>query len=207
MLTLAVLLAALATPAIHIWIIRPFVNARDEALAQVRHLAHIDPLTQLANRRHLSEHLKKAIAGCVRHKEYGAVLIIDLDRFKPINDSYGHEAGDAALVVISERLRSVVRSEDVIGRLGGDEFLLLMHRLGTDEQVARKNTLRTSDKLINLVGRAIDFNGKTLNVGASIGIRILGFEELDTETAIREADIALYRAKKAGGGCAAFFEK
>lgn len=203
----AALLVVLSTPAIYMWVIKPFVIARDEALAQISHLAHVDPLTRLANRRLLLKHVEKAVAGGVRHKDYGAVLLIDLDGFKPINDRHGHEAGDAVLVEIAERLRSIVRSEDVVGRLGGDEFVVLIHRLGADERVAREKALRIAEKLVNSVDVPFDFNGKTLHVGASIGIRLLGFEELDTETAIKEADIAMYRAKQAGGGCAAFFEK
>ncbi len=200
-------LVVLSTPAIYMWVIKPFVNARDEAIAQVNHLAHVDPLTQLANRRLLSKHLEKAVASSVRHKDHGAVLLIDLDRFKPINDRHGHEGGDAVLVEIAERLRSIVRFEDVIGRIGGDEFVVLIHRLGADERVVREQALGIAEKLVDSVDTPFDFNGKTLPVGASIGIRLLGFEELDAETAIREADIAMYRAKQAGGGCAAFFEK
>ena len=201
------LLAVLSIPAIYLWVIKPFVHARDEALAQISQLAHVDPLTRLANRRLLSNHLEKAVAGSVRHKDHGAVLLMDLDRFKPVNDSHGHEAGDAVLVEIAERLRSIVRSDDVIGRLGGDEFVVLIHRLGADERVAREKASQIAEKLLNSVDTPLDFNGKTLHVGASIGIRLLGFEELDMETAIREADIAMYRAKKAGRGCAVFFEK
>ena len=201
------LLAVLSIPAIYIWVIKPFVDARDEALSQISHLALTDPLTQLANRRLISKHLGKIIAGSVRHKDHGAVLLIDLDGFKPVNDSHGHETGDAVLVEIAERLRSIVRSEDVVGRLGGDEFVVLIHRLGADERIAHDRALRIAEKLINTINKTFDFNGKTLHVGASIGIRLLGFEELDTETAISEADIAMYRAKEAGRGRAVFFEK
>lgn len=203
----AVSLVVLSTPAIYIWVIKPFVNAREEALAQISYLANVDPLTRLANRRLLSKHLEKAVAGSVRHKDHGAVLLMDLDGFKLVNDRHGHEAGDVVLVEIAERLRSIVRSEDVVGRLGGDEFVVLIHRLGADERVVREKALQIAEKLIKLADTPFDFNGKALHVGASVGIRLLGFEELDAETAIREADVAMYRAKQAGGGCAAFFEK
>lgn len=200
-------LVVLSTPSIYIWVIKPFVNARDEALAQISHLANVDPLTQLANRRFLSKHLGKAIAGIVRHKIYGALLLLDLDGFKSINDAHGHDAGDAVLVEIAKRLQSITRSEDVVARLGGDEFVVLINHLDVDERIARDKMSRIARKLINLVNQPFDLNGKTLHVGASIGIRLLGFEELDTETAISEADIAMYRAKQAGRGCAVFFEK
>jgi two-component system cell cycle response regulator len=202
-----VLLAVFSTPAIYFWVIKPFVDVRDEALAQISHLALTDPVTQLANRRLISKHLGNTIAGCVRHRDYGAVLLIDLDGFKLVNDSYGHETGDAVLVGIAERLQSIVRSEDVVGRMGGDEFIILLEHLGADERIARDKVLRLAEKLINTINKPLEYNGKTLHVGASIGIRLLGFEEVDTETAMSEADIAMYRAKAAGRGCAVFFEK
>lgn len=204
-----VLLATLSTPAIYIWVINPFVVARDEALAKINHLAHTDPLTQLANRRLISEHLTKIISSSLRYKDHGAVLLIDLDGFKLINDNHGHEAGDALLVAIAERLRSIVRAEDVVGRivgrLGGDEFVVLIHRLGDNEQISRDRSLAVADKLIDSISKPVDFNSKSLQVGASIGIRLLGIEKLDPEEAISEADIAMYRAKKAGKGRAVFF--
>ena len=133
------------------------------------------------------------------------MLLIDLDGFKLINDSHGHEAGDAVLVGIAERLQSIVRSEDVVGRMGGDEFILLLQHLGGDEQLARNRALQLAEKLINMINVPLEFNDKTLHVGASIGIRLLGFEGVDTETAISEADNAMYRAKAAGRGRAVFF--
>ena len=201
------MLALLSTPAIYLWVIKPFVDARDEALAQLSHLAHVDPLTQLANRRLLSTHLDKAIAGIIRHKIYGALLLMDLDGFKPINDTHGHKAGDAVLVEIAKRLQSATRAEDVVARLGGDEFIVLIGHLDVDERIARDKALQIANKLIELVNEPFEFNGNTLHVGASMGIRLLEFRHLDTETAISEADIALYRAKQAGRGRVVFFDK
>ena len=202
-----VLLALLSTPLIYLWVIKPFVTARDEALVQISCLAHTDPLTKLPNRRLLSKYLQKFMAGTVRHKFHGAVLLMDLDGFKLINDAHGHDAGDEVLVEIAKRVRSITRSEDVAARLGGDEFVILIHHLGVDEKKAHDIALQIAEKLINLVNKPINYNGTTLNVGASIGIRLLGFEELDTDTVIREADIAMYNAKQAGRGRAVFFEK
>lgn len=200
-------LVGITTPLIYTLVIKPFIIARDEALAQINHLAHVDPLTQLANRRLLSKHLEKAVSGIVRHKIHGALLLLDLDGFKLINDAHGHNAGDAVLVEIAKRLQSITRSEDVVGRLGGDEFVVLINHLDVDERIAHDKAELMAKNLINRVNNPIDFNGKTLHVGASIGIRLLGFEELNTETAISEADIAMYRAKQAGKGCVVFFEK
>lgn len=199
-----ILLAIISTPFIYLWVIKPFVNARDEALFQVSHLAFTDPLTQLANRRHLIKQLERVMASCARHKIYGALMVIDLDGFKLINDNHGHDAGDALLIEISERFVSSIRSEDIAGRLGGDEFVILVDHLDIDEYRAQSKALRMADKLINLAKIPFEFNGNTLQVGASIGICLLGFENLDADGVISKADSAMYRAKKIGKGCAAF---
>ncbi|MDH3466968.1 MAG: GGDEF domain-containing protein [Gammaproteobacteria bacterium] len=201
------LLALIATPPLYIWVINPFVAARDDALDQIKHLAHTDPLTQLPNRRLVLIHLEKFMAEIVRHKFCGAVLLLDLDGFKAVNDDHGHEAGDEVLIEVAKRLQSTTRSEDVAGRLGGDEFVILARHLDSDEQIARDFALRLADKLIDLVKEPIEFNGTTLNIDTSIGIRLLGYEDLDIRTVIREADIALYRAKRSGRGRAMVFEK
>lgn len=201
------LLALFSTPLIYLWVIGPFVTARDEALDQISHLAHTDPLTQLPNRRLVLVDLEKFMAEIIRHKFCGAVLLLDLDGFKVVNDVHGHDAGDEVLIEIAKRLQSTTRFEDVAGRLGGDEFFILIRHLDTDEGIARDFALRVANKLIEVVKKPIDFNGTTINVNTSIGIRLLGFEKLDTKTAIREADIALYRAKQTGRGRAVIFEK
>ncbi len=201
------LLAAMTTPPLYLWVIKPFVEARDAALAELNELASTDPLTQLANRRVLFEHLQKVIAGSVKHKIPAAVLVIDLDGFKRINDIYGHDIGDAVLVETAKRIRSVTRTEDVASRLGGDEFVLILNRIDSDKRLAAEDAVRTAEKLIKLLDSPIVSDGRTLHVEASIGIRLLGFDELDSKTALGEADAAMYRAKQAGRGCAILFEK
>ncbi|MEQ1814069.1 MAG: GGDEF domain-containing protein [Candidatus Nitrotoga sp.] len=203
----AVILVAITTPLIYFLVIKPFIIAHDAALTKISQLAYIDPLTQLANRRFLSKHLEMTVSGVVRHEIYGALLLLDLDGFKSINDAYGHDAGDAVLIAIAERLQSITRSEDVVGRLGGDEFVVLIDHLDNDEQIAHDKVSRITAKLLNKVNNPVEFNGKTLHVGASVGIRLLSFERVEAETAVHDADIAMYRAKQAGGGCAVFFEK
>jgi len=202
----AVILVVMTTPLIYLLVIKPFIVAHDETLAEISQLAYIDPLTHLANRRFLSKHLEKTVSGIARHEIYGALLLLDLDGFKSINDIYGHDAGDAVLIAIAKRLQSITRSEDVVSRLGGDEFVVLIDHLDNDEQIAHDKVARITNKLINRVNNPIEFNDKKLHVGASIGIRLLSFEKPETETAIKEADIAMYRAKQAGGGCAIFFD-
>lgn len=201
------LLAAMTTPALYVWVIKPFVDARDKTLAQLNELASTDPLTQLVNRRVLIEHLEKVIAGSVKNKIPAAVLVIDLDEFKAINDVHGHDIGDAVLVETAKRIRSVTRSEDVASRLGGDEFVLVINRLNSDRRVAAEDAVRTAEKLIKLVNSPIVVDDQTLHVEISIGIRLLGFDELDPKTALGEADLAMYRAKKVGRGCVMLFER
>jgi two-component system cell cycle response regulator len=200
------LLIIFSIPAIFLWVIRPFVRARDEALAQINRLAHVDPLTQLANRRLLLEHLEKTLAAINRHKMYGALLLLDLDGFKPVNDVHGHDAGDALLVEIARRMLSLTRSEDVVARLGGDEFVVLLSYLDLEKQRAIDKASLIAGNLIELVSRPFEFRGDTLRVTASIGIRLLGVDDVDAETAISQADRAMYRAKQAGRACAVLFE-
>jgi two-component system, cell cycle response regulator len=202
----AVLLVALTTPAIYFFVIKPFVEARNEAIVHINHLAHTDSLTKLANRRLVVEYLELMVAANARHKDHGAVLYIDLDGFKPINDNYGHDAGDALLVNIAERLKNCVRGEDIVGRLGGDEYIVLLRRLGADEKVARYVAQFVAYKLIKQVMEPVDFNGNILLVGASVGIRLFGAES-DVHKIMSDADAAMYRAKDSGKGCAVFYDE
>jgi two-component system, cell cycle response regulator len=202
----ALMLAVLSIAPIYIWVIRPFVRARDEAFAQISYLAHTDALTSLANRRLISRHLAMLIAACARHRSYGAVLMLDLDGFKHINDLHGHKMGDALLVGAAARIQNSVRSEDVAGRVGGDEFVVLVHRLGSVERIAREGALRMAEDLIKTISQQYEIDGKTLEIGASVGIRMVGFDGVDADMAMVGADVALYRAKQDGKKRAVFYE-
>jgi diguanylate cyclase (GGDEF)-like protein len=199
-------LALISTPLIYILVIKPFVIARDAALQHISHLAHTDPLTQLPNRRLISMHLEKCLAGAARHKVHGAILLLDLDGFKAINDLHGHDAGDIVLIEVAKRLKQHTRAEDVIGRIGGDEFIILIQHLDTEIQNAHDTVYRLAKKLVDAINDPICFNDQTLHIGASIGIRLLKPEEIDTTAIIRDADAAMYHAKQAGKARAVFFE-
>lgn len=199
-------LAALSTPLIVILVVSPFVKARDEALSRLNNLAETDLLTKLLNRRSIDNQLHKYIANAVRHHFYGAVLLIDLDGFKDINDAHGHDAGDKVLVEIANRLQSRVRVDEVVGRLGGDEFILLINNLDIDENIARKAVLRVAEQLITLSSMPINYHDMQIAVGASIGIRIFSLDEIEAESAIKDADKAMYRAKEAGKGQCVVYE-
>jgi len=180
------------------------IKAQEQA-KEANKLAFSDPLTHLANRRLIDEYLKKITLSTFRHKDFGAVMMLDLDHFKVVNDEHGHEAGDAVLIGVAKRLKQMLRTEDALGRIGGDEFVILIHGLGDNEKAAKKRMINLAKRVIETVSQPILFNDKALEVGASMGIRMLGLEELDKGRALREADFALYEAKKSGKGHAAMF--
>lgn len=194
------ILVMLSTPLIYILIIKPYVVARDDAIHQINHMAYHDPLTQLANRRLLKEYLGKLISIFVRRKSYGALLFIDLDGFKVINDKNGHDVGDATLIEVAERLNSIARNEDIVSRVGGDEFVVLLNQLDTDEQLANNKALVVAERILKELKKEINFQNTSLQIGASIGLRLLAPEKISAESALKDADTAMYRAKRAGKG-------
>lgn len=200
------LLIFLSTPQIYGWVIAPFVTARDAALEQISLLAYTDPLTQIANRRHFLSHLEKAVHNISRRKSYGAVLLLDLNGFKKINDDFGHEAGDAVLVEIAKRFSSSIRAGDVLARLGGDEFVTLADNLDTDKINAQDKAILLAEKLITQAKLPIHYHGYQLQVEASVGIYILGRNVANIDTIIHRADNALNSAKKSGQGHSVFFD-
>ena len=203
----ALLLTLLSAPAIYFGVIKPFVKARDYALQQIHTLAHTDALTQIPNRLLILKHLEKLIAESIRHKDYGALLLLDLDGFKAINDTYGHEAGDSVLIEVGKRISANLRVEDDVGRFGGDEFIALIKRLGGDKQIAKVQAQSKATELINHLNKPYDYEGNMLNFGASIGIRMIGFEALEAHDALHDADTAMFQAKKLGKGNAVIFEQ
>jgi two-component system, cell cycle response regulator len=200
-----ILLVCFSSPLIYLFVIRPFVKAHDEAIVHINHLAHTDPLTKLANRRLLLEHLKVMVANKAHRDEHGAVLLIDLDDFKPVNDGYGHDAGDVVLVSVAERLARCVRSEDVVGRLGGDEYVILLCDLGADEVAARKLAQLVSHKVIKEVSKPVKVEGHVIQIGASIGVRLFCAGHADVEKLIADADEAMYIAKVNGKNRTEFY--
>ncbi|ABM04619.1 diguanylate cyclase [Psychromonas ingrahamii 37] len=201
------LLTLFSTPFIFYWVIKPFVDERDVTLAELSDMAHSDPLTKLPNRRHLELHFDQFIAGSLKKSIRGALMLVDLDGFKLINDIYGHDAGDAVLIEVALRLNATVREEDIVSRLGGDEFVILIHHINSVESSATDTISGIAEKLVKIIMEPIDYKGNKLQVGASIGVRMLEFEEIDTETLIQDADKAMYHAKQAGKGRAVFFEE
>jgi diguanylate cyclase (GGDEF)-like protein len=201
----AVALALLSIPPICIYVIRPFLDARAQTLAEVNKMSFNDPLTHLANRNLVVEHLDRVVAGCTRHNEYCAVMSINLDNFTLINERYGYEAGDSVLIEVARRIHAAVRANDIVGRVDGDEFIVLLERLESDAETTGDSILHIANKLIAMINMPIAVNAKAVHVSASIGIRLLGIDVVNSETALQEADNAMSRAKAAGGGRAVIF--
>ncbi|TAL79316.1 MAG: EAL domain-containing protein [Beijerinckiaceae bacterium] len=178
------------------------VTALQRVQAQVAWLAHHDSLTGLANRQLFGERMKEELDHLALEGDGFAILLVDLDRFKAINDTLGHPGGDALLVEVAERLRSCVAETDVVARLGGDEFAIIRMT-----GAARETTANLAKQLLDKVGAAYDLNGQKVMIGASIGIATAPESGTDADQLMRNADLALYRAKAEGRSCYRIYDK
>jgi diguanylate cyclase (GGDEF)-like protein len=167
------------------------MTMRRQTEEKLRIVATHDPLTALPNRTLLHERLSHALAKAQRHDRRLAALFIGLDRFKTVNDTLGHEAGDALLQDAARRLYDCLRETDTMARQGGDEFVVLMDELSDREPIAR-----VSQRILDAVGRPFSLDGRDLHISASIGIAVYPD---DGRTLLRNADIAMHRAKEKGG--------
>lgn len=169
---------------------------------RITELATHDNLTGLANRRVFYEMLEAAMEQAKRRSETLAVLFIDLDNFKPINDTWGHDAGDKVLIEIALRLRSSIRATDSIARIGGDEFLLLLNPVKN-----RSEARNVAEKIIHIVGEPIEIKNVKTKVGMSIGISIFPEEDTTADQLIINADSAMYKIKKGNKNGIGFYKK
>jgi len=174
----------------------------EEKTAQLKILAFHDPLTGLPNRRLLNEQLKQEIQHLLRNKGQAALLYVDLDDFKRINDSMGHEVGDELLQHISDRFRTTLRKSDIVARLGGDEFAILLQDSDSAGQVKK-----TADDLISLVQQPLALKDRDVTISATIGITLIPGDGQDVSTLMRNADLAMYAAKKDGKHQSRFFSQ
>ena len=172
------------------------VTERQEAAELIRYMANHDPLTNLPNRNYFRRRLPQAISLAKRHGRILCLLFIDLDRFKPINDQYGHGVGDIVLMQVAERLRRTLRTSDSVCRLGGDEFVILLESTETLE-----GATLVAQKAIESLNEPIEAGDHICFIGASIGISVFPNDCHDAETMLRHADIAMYEAKKKGRNC------
>jgi diguanylate cyclase (GGDEF)-like protein len=170
------------------------------ANSQVEQLAYYDPLTGLPNRSLFADRLRVALAHAQRHRYKMAVLFLDVDRFKQINDSLGHTIGDRLLKTVAERIRSSIRDEDTVARFGGDEFTVLIHIIGKIEDAGK-----IAQKVLDSMKAPIRIDERDFVVTCSIGVSIYPVDGADSETLIRNADTAMYRAKDLGRNSYQFY--
>ncbi|GIL00997.1 MAG: GGDEF domain-containing protein [Alphaproteobacteria bacterium] len=182
------------------------VSQRKIAEQQIHKLAYYDPLTDLPNRRLFTQRLEEAIAANRRRDEHGAVLFIDIDNFKTLNDTQGHEMGDLLLAQVALRLRECVRERDTVGRFGGDEFVLLLDGLGADRADAIANATGAANKILREFDRGFNLAGMLHSATPSIGIVVFDGDSHTTAEIIKGADIAMYEAKKSGRNNYAVFD-
>jgi diguanylate cyclase (GGDEF)-like protein/PAS domain S-box-containing protein len=169
------------------------VSERKEMELQLENLAHYDSLTGLPNRMLLHDRLEQAIATAERQRQHFALLFIDLDGFKPVNDEHGHGVGDAVLKLVGERLNMVIRGMDTAARLGGDEFVVILTDIHN-----RENTERVAEKIIGELSEPYQVAGKTLSISASIGASLYPSDQKVAMDLLRTADEAMYQAKRDG---------
>jgi diguanylate cyclase (GGDEF)-like protein len=171
------------------------IDARKLQEDQIRHLAHHDMLTGLPNRLLFGDRLRQALLAAQREAHQLAVIFFDLDKFKPVNDSYGHAVGDVLLQQIATRLRGTLRASDTLARLGGDEFVVLLPQVsGADDARA------VAEDILRALNRPFMTEGFSLSISASLGVAVYPDCAPDTEGLLRCADAAMYEAKLHGGG-------
>ncbi|MBU1666249.1 MAG: diguanylate cyclase, partial [Gammaproteobacteria bacterium] len=169
------------------------IQALYRAEEKLQRLTRFDALTELPNRAQLSERLHQLVEASRSNNQLLAVMLLDLDGFKNLNDRYGHALGDRVLVAIAQRLKQVARSSDVVARLGGDEFALVLRGLPHMDEVER-----VAARILVLAGAPCEIDGQRYELTASLGITLFPFDSADPDTLLRHADQAMYQAKEGG---------
>jgi diguanylate cyclase (GGDEF)-like protein/PAS domain S-box-containing protein len=183
------------------------ITERKQVEDQIRNLAYFDALTKLPNRRMLMDRLGHARVSSHRSREFGALLILDLDHFKTLNDTQGHDVGDRLLAEVARRLAESVRQEDTVCRLGGDEFVVMLEGLGLDEQQAANQAEMVAEKVRLALNQAysLNLNEAKFHGTTSIGLTLFCGQDASVDTLLKQADVALYQAKDAGRNLVRFF--
>jgi len=172
----------------------------------IQHLAFYDQLTGLSNRRLLIDRLRQALAASARSGREGALLFLDLDNFKSLNDTLGHDFGDLLLQQVAQRLRDCVRERDTVARFGGDEFVVMIENLSSDSIEAAEQVDAVCSKIFVALNRPYDFGGREYHNSPSIGVTLFRKRQEAVEELLKQADIAMYQAKKAGRNTVRFFD-
>ncbi|HWR76690.1 MAG TPA: EAL domain-containing protein [Thiobacillus sp.] len=183
------------------------ITERKQVEKQIRDLAYFDALTRLPNRRLLMDRLGQALIASDRSREFGALMILDLDHFKTLNDTQGHDVGDRLLVEVARRLTANVRQEDSVCRLGGDEFVVMLEALGPDEQHAANHAEIIAEKVRFALNQpySLNVNGTKFHSTTSIGLTLFRGQDASVDLLLKQADVALYQAKDAGRNLVRFF--
>lgn len=182
------------------------ISERKRAEQAVQQLAFTDPLTELPNRRFLLDRLQQALAASDRSGNRGALLLIDLDNFKTLNDTLGHESGDQLLRQVAERLKTCLRAGDTVARLGGDEFVVMLEGLVSTPPGAAAQSESVGDKILTALNQPYLLAGYEHRSTPSIGVTLFGGSESSVEELLKQADLAMYQAKSAGRNTMRFFD-
>jgi diguanylate cyclase (GGDEF)-like protein/PAS domain S-box-containing protein len=182
------------------------ITERKLAEEKITELAFFDPLTHLPNRRLLYDHLKHAMVTCNRNGSWGAVLFIDLDQFKTLNDTLGHGKGDLLLQQVAQRISASVREGDTVARMGGDEFVVVLEGLSGTSDEAATQTKITGNKILSAISQPYHLEGIRHHNTASIGATLFSDNEMSMDDLLKQADLAMYKSKSTGRNAMCFFD-
>ncbi|MCQ8127730.1 bifunctional diguanylate cyclase/phosphodiesterase [Methylomonas rivi] len=182
------------------------ISDRKAAEDEIKNLAFYDPLTQLPNRRLLLDRLQQALATHARKQVFGALFFLDLDHFKNLNDTLGHEKGDQMLRQVADRLSSCIRECDTVARLGGDEFVVMLKELGAKSAEAAVQAEIIGEKILQALNKTYRIDGYEHHNTSSIGATLFSDQSIGTDELLKQADIAMYQAKAAGRNNLRFFD-
>lgn len=182
------------------------ITQHKQAEETIHNLAFHDPLTGLPNRRLLMDRLQQTLLSSSRHQDNGAILFIDLDKFKELNDTKGHNIGDLLLIEVAQRLRTCVRTDDTVARLGGDEFVVMLEELSGDSDQAAIQAEMIAEKVLNAINQPFLLQGHEFHSSPSIGISLFHDADQTVDEVLKRADTAMYQAKNAGRNTIRFFD-
>jgi diguanylate cyclase (GGDEF)-like protein/PAS domain S-box-containing protein len=182
------------------------ISHRKEAEDKIHHLALYDPLTQLPNRSLLYERIAHTLSSFSRNSGYAALLFIDMDNFKTLNDSFGHDMGDLLLQQIAKRLKHCIRESDTVSRIGGDEFVIMLENLGPNAQEAGTQARLVAEKIIDAINEPFLLREHEYHTTPSLGIALFHDQRIGLEELLQRADLAMYQAKSAGRNTLCFFD-
>ena len=182
------------------------LTQRKAAEEEINQLAYYDPLTRLPNRRLLRDRLQQALASSARHHSSGALLLIDLDNFKTLNETLGHDSGDNLLLQVAHRLRSCVHEDDTVARQGGDEFVVVLEELGANPEEAAARSEEVGQRILAALREPYALHGTTHHSSISMGVTVFSDLRETVDELLKRADLALYQAKNAGRDTLRFYD-